>query len=107
MTSCARSASGWPSPSARSSAGSRSGWARPPPPPEARGRSMAAVAAPHDQAALIALAERLREAPDGVPPRALGGVAIALRAPDAAPPLHPSAQVHDHPTPRRARRLTE
>jgi hypothetical protein len=68
---------------------------------------MAAVTAPQDQAALIALAERLREAADGVSLRALGGVAIALRAPDAAAPLHRSIEDLDLAAPRRARREIE
>ena len=68
---------------------------------------MAPVAAPPDQAALIALAQRLRDAADGVPLRSLGGVGIALRAPDAVAPLRRASEDLDVAAPRRARREIE
>jgi hypothetical protein len=68
---------------------------------------MAPVAAPPDQAALIALTDRLRDAAAGVPLRALGGVGVALRAPDAAAPLRRASEDLDLAAPRRARREIE
>lgn len=68
---------------------------------------MAPVDAPLDPAALIELIERLRAAADGVPLRALGGVGVALRAPDAAPPLRRSIEDLDVAVPKRARREVE
>jgi hypothetical protein len=68
---------------------------------------MAPVATTPDQTALIALAHRLIAAAEGVPVRALGGVGVALRAPDAAPALRRSAEDLDLAAPRRARREVE
>jgi hypothetical protein len=68
---------------------------------------MTLVAEPPDQAALIALAEQLREAAGTVPLLVLGGVAIALRAPDAAAPLRRASEDLDVAAPRRARREIE
>jgi len=68
---------------------------------------MAPVAAPPDQAALIALARRLIEAVDGAPVRALGGVGVTLRAADAPAALRRASEDLDLAAPRRARREIE
>jgi hypothetical protein len=68
---------------------------------------MAPVAAALDLDALIALTQRLIDAADGVPLRALGGVGVALRTPAAAPALRRSSEDLDLAAPRRARRDVE
>ena len=68
---------------------------------------MASVAEAPNQDALIALTQRLIATADGVPLRALGGVGVALRAPDAAPALRRSSEDLDLAAPRRARRDVE
>ena len=65
------------------------------------------MAAPPDQEALIALARRLITAVDGVPVRALGGVGVTLRAPDAPAALRRASEDLDLAAPRRARREIE
>jgi hypothetical protein len=68
---------------------------------------MAPVAATPDQGELIELTHRLIAAAGDVPLRALGGVGVALRAPEAPAPLRRSSEDLDLAAPRRARRAIE
>jgi hypothetical protein len=65
---------------------------------------MAAASPPREE--LIALARRLIDATE-VPLRAMGGVGVGLRAPDADPGLHRAYGDVDLAAPRRARREVE